>query len=204
MVTQRPAQDPIFGYLSTLESADHGFFGGFLIVSPLGRPLEFHCTAPVRPSRAQQILYGPTLPNYLLGEQIAGTLVSQAKLHPNLILTDQLNAFCLRLQLGLPMVWLAEVDKVSAVTEPLPASSVEESTASAVRPDLLASRRLSIGGCQWELPRDFESDRPAVTSLLQTLAEQVELAEPFGRIHEAIREAQRIGQRNQDTHDQAA
>jgi hypothetical protein len=32
----------------------------------------------------------------------------------------------------------------------------------------------------------------------------VALTEPFNRIHEAIREAQRIGGRNTGTHDQAA
>ena len=57
-------------------------------MSPLGRPLEFHCTSPVRPSRAQEILYGPTLQPYLLGEQISGALLEAAKLTPWLILTD--------------------------------------------------------------------------------------------------------------------
>ena len=80
MPHESPSQETTFGYLSTLESAEHGYFGGYLIVSPLGRPLEFHCTAPVRPSRAQEILYGPTLQPYLLGEQICGALLEAAKL----------------------------------------------------------------------------------------------------------------------------
>src|SRR5262245_49628291 len=81
-------QERTFGYLSVVKSAEHGYFGGYLIVCGLGRPLEFHCTAPIRPSRAQQILYGPTLEPYLAGEQICGALLEIAKLKPTVILTD--------------------------------------------------------------------------------------------------------------------
>jgi len=50
----------VFGFLTAVDSPLHGLFGGYLVVDSLGRPLEFHCTAPVKVSRAQQILYGPT------------------------------------------------------------------------------------------------------------------------------------------------
>ena len=36
-----------YGFLTAVESGSHGVFGGYLLVDPLGRPLEFHCTAPV-------------------------------------------------------------------------------------------------------------------------------------------------------------
>src|SRR5262245_57112031 len=87
-MSESPETQITFGYLSAIESPEHGFFGGYLIVSLLGRPLEFHCTAPVLPSRAQRILYGATLASYLLGEQIAGALLAAAKLTPRLIFTD--------------------------------------------------------------------------------------------------------------------
>ena len=41
-----------------------------MLLNLAGRPLEFHCTAPVKPNRVQQILYGPSLQPYLYGEQI--------------------------------------------------------------------------------------------------------------------------------------
>lgn len=219
MATASPPRDPIVGYLSTLESADHGYFGGYLMVSLLGRPLEFHCTAPVRPSRAQQILYGLTLRPYLLGEQIGGTLLREAKLRPELILTDQIDAFCLRSQATVPLVCLVggtpekesqdptghAADDGPAIIGglvegpilPLPASP----SANAPQP---ATYRFSAGGCDWQLPNGFEADRPLVVDLLTRLAKHVELAEPFGRIHEAICEAQRIGERSQDTYGKAA
>jgi hypothetical protein len=55
------------GFLAVVEHELHGLFGGYLLLNATGRPLEFHCTAPVRPNRAQQILYGPTLEPYLYG-----------------------------------------------------------------------------------------------------------------------------------------
>jgi hypothetical protein len=74
-----------FGYLSTWDTPEHGCLGGYLVVSSLGRPLEFHCTAPIRPSRAQQILFGPTLWPFVMGEQIGGALIAEAKLRPQVI-----------------------------------------------------------------------------------------------------------------------
>jgi len=56
---------------------------------PHRTPLEFHCTAPVKPNRAQQILYGPTLEPYLFGEQIGQSLLSKAAVEPEVICTDR-------------------------------------------------------------------------------------------------------------------
>ena len=57
------------GFLTVIECARDGFVGGLLILNQLGRPLEFHCSVPVRPNRAQEILYGPTLCGFLCGER---------------------------------------------------------------------------------------------------------------------------------------
>src|SRR6476660_1613426 len=100
-----------FGFLSMLEFAEHGYFGGYLIVSLLGRPLEFHCTMPVRPSHAQRILYGPTLEPYLLGEQIAGALLDVSKLTPSMILTNREATLHARPRAGAPIAWLIEKPK---------------------------------------------------------------------------------------------
>src|SRR3954447_14190064 len=106
MPTETPSQETTFGYLSVINSAEHGYFGGYLVDGPLGRPLEFHCTAPVRPSRAQQILYGPTLEPFLLGEQVAGAMLDAAKLKPGLILTNCEATLHARSRISSPMVQL--------------------------------------------------------------------------------------------------
>ena len=87
MTIPQPNPASTFGYLLVVEDPLHGDTGGLLIVCDRGRPLEFHCTEPVRASRAQQILFGPTLRAYLHGEQIGGALLSRAKLPLRVLLT---------------------------------------------------------------------------------------------------------------------
>ena len=70
---------PSIGFLTIREYEELGLIGGYLVLNVNGRPLEFHCTAPVRPNRAQQILYGPTLEPFLFGEQIGQALVSKGR-----------------------------------------------------------------------------------------------------------------------------
>ena len=71
------------GFLTVTRDVEQGLFGGYLVLNFLGRPLEFHCTAPVRPNRAQEILYGPTLDPYLVGERIGQALLeTSVECHP--------------------------------------------------------------------------------------------------------------------------
>ena len=44
------------GFLTVVDGGDTGCIGGYLVLNMGGRPLEFHCTAPVRANRSQQIL----------------------------------------------------------------------------------------------------------------------------------------------------
>jgi hypothetical protein len=180
---QTPTGATTFGYLSAVESVEHGYFGGYLLISPLGRPVEFHCTAPVRPSRAQEILYGPTLHPYLLGEQIAGTLLGKAQAKPQIVLTDQPSVLYQRSKIDVPLVLLKR-------------SPTGDSSAD---PD-----KILLSGHLIELASGYSADLHSAIALLNKLAERVDLPEPFDRIHEAIREAQRIGERGPEANGQAA
>ncbi|HEY2759740.1 MAG TPA: hypothetical protein VGI75_03335, partial [Pirellulales bacterium] len=91
------------GFLAVVEHELHGLFGGYLLLNAAGRPLAFHCTVPIKPNRAQQILYGPTLEPYLYGEQIGATLVNAAQQQPQVIFVDQLAALALRQNVDLPI-----------------------------------------------------------------------------------------------------
>ncbi len=207
MLHQNPNQEPTFGYLSTVQLAELGYFGGYLVISALGRPLEFHCTAPVRPNRAQEILYGPTLEPYLLGEQIGGTLLGRAKLTPRLILTDRSATLCLRGQIATPMVRLVHREDAPRTSHTLLSTPHGGSNGNdnPERPNPPCDRMVVVAEREFELPIGFDFDRETVVELLATLAQYVEVAEPFDRIQEAIREAQRIGTRgHQDGHGQAA
>jgi hypothetical protein len=160
----------------------------------------------VQPSRAQEILYGPTLQSYLLGEQISGALLAAAKLTPQLILIDQPAMLLVRPQSSVPLVLVQARSRLNegVATQK---SNCEAGFASNAAGELATSPsgvRFTIGVYDVELPSGLEARRPAIEDLLNLLAQHVDLAEPFGRIHEAIREAQRIGGRSDDAHGQAA
>jgi hypothetical protein len=188
---ERTSCEPSFGFLSTHESPVYGYFGGYLIVTPQGRPLEFHCTSPVRPSRAQEILYGPTLQPYLVGEQISGALLRTAKTCPSLILVDAPAMLLARSFAKTPMALVEHrIDTDNSSRE-------RES-------NYAGGAQIHAGGYRLRLPNGCDGDAHLVAELAAQLSRHVDLAEPFGRIHEAIREAQRIGGSADEAHGQAA
>lgn len=168
------------GFLTALEHPAHGWFGGYLLLSQLGRPLEFHCTTPIEPTRAQQILYGPTLRSHLLGEVIGCTLARQAKLQIQAVLTDIPEMLHLSLyQHG--VVAYVERERALKQRESSTGWKVEEST-----PHLeLGNWQLyGTSTCDWQAEK--------LRQQLTPLVEHIDLLEPFQRIREAILEAQRI------------
>jgi hypothetical protein len=203
MPNETQSRQTTFGYLSTVRTAEHGYFGGYLIISPLGRPLEFHCTSPIRPNRAQEILFGPTLEPYLLGEQIGGTLVQAAKLTPHVVFTDQRAMLAARPQSPVPMAFLAarHREQLALVDGKQQRCAPRHCVSPA---DGRVDQLFSIGEYDLEVAAAFGSDRDEITQALGSTKPTWDLAEPFGRIHEAIWEAQRIGGQMLEDHDQAA
>jgi hypothetical protein len=194
MTPETTKPEPTFGYLSIFHSAEHGYFGGYLVISSLGRPLEFHCTAPVRPSRAQEILYGPTLEPFLIGEQIGGKLLAQAKLTPRLILTDHAAVLTVAEKIAIPVAQILFRDSRAANWQAATSCDLP-------RP---IDADVFVTDCGFALLPNQKAKEADVTQLLLRLAERVEIAEPFDRIHEAIREAQRISGSNEEGHVHAA
>ena len=92
MLSESAANDDppaIFGFYSVMELDEVGFCGGFLVLNEIGRPLEFHCTLPVKPERSQQILYGKSLRNFLYSEHIGPPLVHKARNRATIVLVNQ-------------------------------------------------------------------------------------------------------------------
>jgi hypothetical protein len=175
---------PAFGFLTVLESAEHGMFGGYLVLSPQGRPLEFRCSTPIAPSRAQQILYGPTLRPYLLAEVIGQSLVHGAELPVTMILTDQYEMLPLGLLRAEPVVYVEPRD---------------ESASPAEWPSC------DMAGCRVTVADGTAARGEDVQAQLEPLLAHVDLCEPFGRIRAALTEAQLASQDAADlTHDSAA
>ncbi len=102
------------GFLTALGDPARGVIGGFLILNLVGRPTEFHCTAPVRPNRAQEILYGATLEGFLCGEQIAQALVGRTKTELAAILTNNPNILTAGSSLKAPLAMVFRRSDVCA------------------------------------------------------------------------------------------
>ncbi len=112
---QRSGREPrAIGYLAVCEDDQQRFFGGLLLIDRIGRPLEFHCTAPIVPSRAHSILYGPTLADHVCGELIAPALLRHAKLTPQVVLTDRREVLPCRGELGCPLLLVVDLDEGEA------------------------------------------------------------------------------------------
>lgn len=208
-MSRNSSSEKTFGYLTSIESVEYGYFGGYLVVSHLGRPMEFHCTAPICPSRAQRILYGPTLEPYLLGEQVADALLYVAKLTPLVILTDCDTMLHARPRFDVPMAWLRALPPMdAAIGADQPAfcseASASSSTGDFSSPLRTRSGEFALGDYRVHLPLGYETDENLILEALRLLSQHVELLEPFSRIHEAIGEAQRIGSRGTESYDQAA
>ncbi len=165
---------PTLGFLTVLDHGQEGLFGGYLTLNLSGRPLEFHCTAPIKPNRAQEILYGPTLEPYLYGEQIAQTLLAKATSQPLLVCTDCRAALSVRDFVDIPVALVVEAEDDGVAD----GSDLAE---------------FHFGENHLAVPTRLSEDRRAITERLHDLSESFDLAEPFARIREAIEEARRGG-----------
>lgn len=192
------------GFLTVVEHPQFGLFGGYLVLNMAGRPLEFHCTSPIKPNRAQEILYGPTLEGFLYGEQIGQTLVSQATSHPLVICTDRCSALATREFVSAPMVLVIppeEDTQDNAARDESPKAEGSKAEGSKGRSEKsyrvdAAHRgaprlvRFDLGRNHLAIAESADGDRQQISKSLATVAESFDLAEPFGRIREAIEEAQ--------------
>ena len=162
-------QDPFrMGFLTAVEDAERGFVGGLLVTNRFGRPLEFQCTAPVKPNRAQQILYGPTLRPFVLGELLGRTLLDKIGVKPHLVLieTDEI----LELRQHVPMAVAYLTDKLT-----------DEST------------QLPFGKLWIAFHPDFLADRAELARHAKAVPADADLREPFERVREALVETLRLG-----------
>jgi hypothetical protein len=165
--TKSPA---CLGFLTVVEHAELGLLGGYLLLNAAGRPLEFHCTAPVKASRAQEILFGPTLRPYLYGEQIGQTLLAKSKQSPILVCTDCEPMLAVRDHTHLPV---ALINNLGATV----GSS--------------SSAWLRLGQNELLLPAPYAGDEQVIREQWPAQADHLDLSEPFTRIREALDEAQK-------------
>ena len=199
------------GFLTIEEDPQYGHCGGFLLLNTSGRPLEFHCTAPVKPNRAQEVLYGPTLKPFLYGELIAQTLIERAKVDPVVVCSDVEFVLPLRSAISIPVTLVlpeASIQRTSAeaLDSKFPSSSLTESLDGQPRDsrrrvdathNALAGpqylHRFSCAGASLAVSREFADDESSIRQRLEPHSSRLDLSEPFERIREAMREARGSG-----------
>jgi len=170
MTVKDPRQIPAIGFLTVCEFTDQGWFGGYLIVNAIGRPLEFHCTAPVKPNRAQEILYGSTLRPYVFGEQIGQTLVRKGRLEPLFVCTDLEPMLVVRDFIDPPALLV-----LGEAPPTLPSALLE----------------FTLGSHDVAVSTAWATDRENLVRVWQSINDNLDLLEPFARIRGAIEEARK-------------
>jgi hypothetical protein len=185
------------GFLTVVDHPQHGLFGGYLVLNRCARPLEFHCTAPIKPNRAQQILYGPTLEPFLYGEQIGQTLVNKARHEPLIVCTDLAPGLAVREHISAPVLLvLPPGDDASTATDAGTEDPADRAGQTFRRLDGAHRSPPGLIHFRWghndvAVAESAPADQAEITRRLAELALSWDLAEPFCRIREAIEEAQK-------------
>lgn len=199
MTIESTAAAPVaLGFLTVIEQPAQGLVGGYLIVNAHARPLEFHCTAPVRANRAQEVLYGSTLEPYLYGEQIGATLIKAARLQPLAVFTDCQPALAAADHILAPVWWVMPRQADASAQQPTIAHSDEHPApppARAALPVLNDGATIRLGENTLVPARTSRLASPAtienLSEQLPEFAAKIDLLEPFERLRAAIQESQR-------------
>jgi hypothetical protein len=163
------------GFLTAIEVPERGFVGGLLVTNHFGRPLEFQCTAPLKPNRAQEILYGPTLVPYVLGDLIGRTLIEKVGVKPHLVLTERNDLLPMRELVSIPVACFDEQ----------PATG-ESSGAAEPSPCRLGRQILRFHAAHAE-------DQSIAQKGAASVPQDADLREPFERVREALNETAQTG-----------
>jgi hypothetical protein len=163
------------GFLTAIEVPERGFVGGLLVTNHFGRPLEFQCTAPLKPNRAQEILYGPTLVPYVLGDLIGRTLIEKVGVKPHLVLTERNDLLPMRELVSIPVACFDEQ----------PASG-ESPAGGEPSPCRLGRQILRFHAAHAE-------DQSTAQKGAASVPQDADLREPFERVREALNETAQTG-----------
>ncbi|WP_372721185.1 hypothetical protein [Novipirellula sp.] len=165
--------NPTIGYFTVVQDDRTGWTGGLLILNRGGRPVEFQCTLPVRPSRAHEILFGTTMRDHLIGEVIGPMLVTKCRTPLSLLCCDQIESLSLNSRGEVPVALVSEA---------------AEGDEGPITSDMLTgSSQVTLVNATLHVPLERAS---AVETLAKHFEDMPDAIEPFERIREAIREAQ--------------
>jgi hypothetical protein len=163
------------GFMTAVEIGDHSFVGGLLVTDRFGRPLEFQCTTPVKPNRTQELLYGPTLVPFILGDLLGKALLDRVSVKPSLVMTSRVEMLELRTKVDVPIIY----DEASSETD----SKTKQSEQPVAK-----EQAVPIGRQTFRTHEDFTDDRSTVERISQQLSNDANMHEPLERVGDALRE----------------
>ena len=160
----------LIGFVVVVEREDGSCEGSYLCTDLSGAPVEYRYTSPIKPTRAQKLLYGAALKRELFGRCIAGVLLKNVEHKPAAVLTDRELIFRGSDGYDFP---------VFQVTFGAPGYGDSETTR-------LVETPAGIIGLRW-----LDKDTPRANELVERLC-GVDLKEPFARTQNILEEVRRM------------
>jgi len=167
MSADQPPASPqtSIAFLGYREFEDGEAYRGAILVTDDGsKPLEFRCTAPVRPNQLQRTLYGKSLLPHVLTELIGNPLLNSIHEKPQLILISDEAYFDVRHKISVPVIRIAKSN--GAKSKAL----------------LIQSASGKFDQVEIEAHLKFTSDLDSVSERLRDLFGRWDLNEPFQRL----------------------
>ncbi len=174
---QPPASQTTIGFLGYREFDDGvAYRGAILVTDEWSKPLEFRCTAPVRPTQLQRTLYGKSLLPHVLTELIGAPLISSVREKPQLILIADEAYFDVRHKVSAPVIRVARPSGAKAKQDDQPKS----------KSLLLQSASGKFAQVEIEAHWKFAADFDSSAERLRDLFGRWDLTEPFQRLAEGL------------------
>lgn len=173
---QTTATSTAIGFLGFKEFDDgEAYRGAILVADDSSKPLEFRCTAPVRPTSLQRTLYGQSLLPHVLTELIGAPLISSVREKPQLILIMEEAYFDVRHKTPIPVIRVRQSASKSKQDDQTKSKSL-----------LLQSASGKFAQVEIEAHWKFPGDLDGCGERLRDLFGRWNLTEPFQRLSEGL------------------
>ena len=160
------------GFLESLVlDESSGIMGAILVTDGETKPLEFRVTAPIKTTNFQKTLYGDVLMEHVLVELIALPLISALSEELDLILVRDPSFLGVNNKQGIRVIHIFPQDENQSTT--------------LTKPEELKSNKASGQKIQIQSSPKYETELPQIRDLLNSISEQRNLIEPFGRLRAA-------------------
>ena len=171
----------LLGFLGLYETLTHdGYIGSILITDHQGRPQEFRCTYPIKPTTIQKPLYGETLEPHI-GVNLCGIpLIQSIQIKPSLVVVNKDFLIDIREESLCPVVYIRRIGEAIDIKE----SNSSDITLRRERIDCSTGRFQPI--IIEPHPNYYDDDINNTRKTLEKVFTHLDPIEPFERMEKAI------------------